>query len=255
MNNKTVFIIAILILVLMFTTSIITPANAMSLPDQNDLRIETSPTEVPGRTLSVSGTGSVNLAPDIAHVNVGVHTENPDVVKAIDTNNQTSQKIKDILIKYGIAGKDIQTSNFSVFTNNQYDGSGVQKSTTFIVDNTLSVTVRDLNQLSKLIGEVTRNGANNINGIQFDVSDKSKALSDARKLAFEDARAQASEMAAILGTTLGEVKDAKVSIGGTSIFTGYGMGGGGDAAKANNVPISAGQLLVTVNLDVTYEIK
>lgn len=252
MKNKITVRIAIIILMAILCTAMLSPVYAMSSSYELTSSIISEPTDPPGRTISISGTGSVNLIPDIAHVNVGVHTENADIVKSIDTNNETSQKIKGILVKYGIDEKDIQTSNFSVYTNNQYNSG---QPSTFAVDNTLSITVRDLNQLSKLLGEVTRNGANNINGIQFDLSDKSKALSEARKLAYEDARAQATEMADILGASLGNVIDAKVTIGSSTQPFGYGMGGGGETAKAINVPISTGQLVISVNLDVTYEIK
>ena len=43
------------------------------------------------RTLSVSGTGQANLAPDIAYIYVGVHTENPTAAagKSADQRNRT----------------------------------------------------------------------------------------------------------------------------------------------------------------------
>ncbi len=104
--------------------------------------------------------------------------------------------------------------------------------------------------------KTTRSGANNIYGIQFDAADKTKALSSARKLAYDDASSQAAEMASILGVQIGEVQEAKVSIGNTSQPMGYGMGGAGnpEAAKSN-VPISAGQLVITVNIDIVYSMK
>ena len=63
--------------------------------------------------------------------------------------------------------------------------------TTYTVNNTVYVTVRDLQVLGKLLDVVVRSGANSINGITFDVVDKSRAISEARRLAVESARSQA----------------------------------------------------------------
>jgi uncharacterized protein len=49
-------------------------------------------------------------------------------------------------------------------------------------------------------------GANQITGIQFDVADKTAALSDARKLAVENSRLMAEELAEAAGVSLGPVK-------------------------------------------------
>ncbi len=52
---------------------------------------------VPPRTISVSGTGKVYLTPDIASINVGVHTEDVDVAKALSDNTAAAQSVADAL--------------------------------------------------------------------------------------------------------------------------------------------------------------
>jgi uncharacterized protein YggE len=69
------------------------------------------------RTLNVSGNGSVSLTPDIAYIYIGVHTDNVDLATAVSMNNTQTQALVDALKNAGIAGTDIQTSNFSVYTN------------------------------------------------------------------------------------------------------------------------------------------
>ena len=252
--TTTLFTVGLLVLSMVFITS---PVRASDL-DKNPAFPESQTTspDTPLRTITVAGIGNVNLVPDLAYVNIGVHNQNSDVAKAIEENNAQTKKVKEVLMKFGVSEKDIQTSNFSVYTNQQYDNSGAPLEMSYAVDNTLNITVRELSKLGKLIGETTRSGANNIYGIQFDVADKNKGLREARKLAYEDARNQASEMAGILGVQLGDVQEAKISIGNTAQPMGYGMGGAGNAEAAkSNVPISAGQLVVTVNIDLVYAIK
>ena len=210
----------------------------------------------PIKTIQVSANGVVQLTPDIAYINMGVHTQKEDIVKAIDENNAITKKVKDILVKYGVEETDVKTSNFSVYTNQPYSESEKEAPISYSVDNTLNITLRELTQMGKLIGEATRSGANNIYGIQFDVADKSKAISEARKLAYNNAMEQAKEMANIMGKSIVDVQSVTVQVGDQSIYPQpMGLGGGGDALAQSNVPISAGQLAVTVQVELTVSME
>src|SRR5512137_1950828 len=108
------------------------------------------------RSLTVSGSGMVSLTPNIAYINIGVHTDNPDLATAVNQNNTQTQTLVDSLKKAGIAGEDIQTSNFSVYANGNksFDPTTGQATNTgqyYSVDNTVYVTVRDLTKLGSLL--------------------------------------------------------------------------------------------------------
>jgi uncharacterized protein len=123
------------------------------------------------------------------------------------------------------------------------------------VDNTLYVTVRDLQALPKILSEVVKSGANQIYGISFDVLDKTKAISEARKMAIDDAKANAAEIASAAGVELGKLISVNVytSNSPTPMYEGkMGLGGG---AAASSVPVAAGQLIITVNADLSFQIK
>jgi uncharacterized protein len=89
---------------------------------------------------------------------------------------------------------------------NIFQRSGVKWPITFTVSNTVYVTLRDLDQFGEFLGIVVQAGANQITGIQFDVADKTAALSEARKLAVENSRLMAEELAEAAGVSLGPVK-------------------------------------------------
>jgi uncharacterized protein YggE len=210
----------------------------------------------PLRTVNVTGMGEASLAPDMAYVYVGVHTEKPSAAEAMEENNVQTQKVIDALLEFGIDEKDIQTTNFSIWPQDKYDpmtGTPTGEKT-YVVDNTVLVTVRDLDTLGDLLDTVVAAGANTVNSIQFDVADKSAALSEARADAVKDAEAQAKELADAAGVELGEVQ----SIGyydNSSSPVYAGKGGGGGAVMEAAVPIQPGQLTFTVNVNMTYEIK
>jgi hypothetical protein len=210
---------------------------------------------VPQRTVSVSGAGSANLVPDIAYIYLGVHTEKASASEAVDENNAQTQKMIEALKDFGIAGKDIRTTNFSIWPQERYDqftGTPTGEKT-YVVDNTVYVTVRDLDKLGDLLDTVVAAGANTVNSIQFDVADKSEALTQARAEAVKDAAKQAKELTDAAGVKLGEVQS--ISFYDSQPYPVFDGKGGGGAAMESAVPIQPGQLTFTVTVSVTYEIK
>ncbi|HQK42026.1 MAG TPA: SIMPL domain-containing protein, partial [Anaerolineaceae bacterium] len=112
------------------------------------------------RTLSVSGSGNVVLVPDIAYINIGVHSEAPDVSSSLSTNNAQATAISNALQAEGVDAKDIQTANFNVYPTQHYDNMGQVTGTYYVVDNTVYVTVRNLSKLPKLLDVAISSGAN-----------------------------------------------------------------------------------------------
>jgi uncharacterized protein YggE len=210
----------------------------------------------PQRQLSVTGSGTVSMTPDIAYINIGVHTDMPTASDAVSSNNKQTQQVIDALEKFGVAAKDIRTTNFSIYPNVQYDPQTNQKiRTTYVVDNSVYVTVHQIDKLGDLLDATVTAGANSVNSIQFDVEDKTAATKQARDEAVKDARTQAEELAAAAGVTLGNVQTVNFyNTVPTPIINAYGKGGGGGGAEAA-VPIQSGQLTLTVTVNMTYEIK
>lgn len=213
-----------------------------------------APAETP--TLNVVGTGQADLVPDIAYIYVGVHTELPSASEAMNENNAQTQRMIEALTDFGVDSKDIRTTNFSIWPFDKYDPlTGVSTGEKYYsVDNTVYVTVRDLDTLGDLLDTVISAGANTVNSIQFDVADKDAALKQARADAIADAQAKAEELAEAAGLSVGAIR----SISFTDsqyypVYEGRGGGGGGDAASA--VPINPGQLTFTVTVSMTYELK
>lgn len=205
------------------------------------------------RTLNVNGLGEVYLTPDIAYINIGVHTEGATASEAVDSNKGQTTAVIDALKKAGVEEKDIRTSNFNIYPSQQYGPDGTITGTVYMVDNTVFVTVHNLDGLGSLLDDVISAGANNINSIQFDVIDKSKAVKEARAKAVEDAITQAQELATAAGISLGDIQGISFYENSPVPYSG-GKGGGAMAADAS-VPIQPGQLTISVSVNITYAIK
>lgn len=241
MNTQKTILVSILLALVVLTSACASPAPSAAQP--------ASP-----RTLSVNGNAQASLTPDVAYINIGVHSENADAKEAVASNNVTAQAVTDALKALGVDEKDIRTSNFSIYPQDEWGPDGQKIGTKFVVDNTVYVTLRDLTKIGDILGAAIAAGANSINGIQFDVADKTPFLAEARTAAVENARLQAQDLAKAAGVELGEVQSinyynayaSPVALDMKSV----GIGGGGAS-----VPVSSGQLTISVDVSVVYEIK
>lgn len=204
------------------------------------------------KQVNVTGTGQVAVTPDVAYINIGVRSQAESVADALKANNAQAQQIKDVLMEQGVEEKDIQTSSFNVYPQTEYDFNGNPVKNTFVVENTVYVTVRDLDAMGSLLDVVAQNGANSIYGIYFDLLDKTEALKQARELAVEYAKVQAEEIASAAGVELGEILNISVY---SMIAEGYGIGGGYASQAFSKVPVSAGPMVITADVNIAYAIK
>lgn len=207
----------------------------------------------PIRSISVNGTGQVTLTPDIARVFIGVQSQSGNVADALSENNDKAQAVASSLRELGIEDKDIQTSSFNIYPQQQYGETGEITGTIYMVNNTVNITVRDLQIMGRLLDVVARNGANSISGVSFDVQDKSQAVAEARRLAVESARSQAEDMAQLAGVTLGGLQSMSVYSSQPSAVM-YDAKGG-MAMNASQVPVASGELVIQVDVSASYFIQ
>jgi hypothetical protein len=205
-------------------------------------------------TISAAGTGKVYLTPDIAYVSFGAHTEADTVSAALSQNNDQAQTLSKTLTDMGVDGKDIQTSAFSVSPQDKFDAQGQPTKTVYVVDNTVYVTVRDLSKLGKLLDAAVTSGANKVNSLSFDVQDKTKPLTEARQLAVQDAKAQAQELADAAGVKLGKLTSLNAIVNNNGVAL-YDVRAPQAAVSGGSVPVAAGQLLIQVDVNLSYEIN
>jgi hypothetical protein len=240
MKTKTIFLIAVLTLVTVLTAC--GPAS---------VSVQTPP---PQRTITVTGTGKVTLTPDIAYISIGVHTEDASAKNAVAGNNTQAQAVITAIKGFGVADKDIQTTDFSIYAQQQTDTTGKVTGILYVVDNTVYVTVRDLSKLGNLLDSTVNAGANNINNIQFDVADKTSALSQARLAAVADAKKQADELTAATNVSLGDVQTISYMDTTVPVTVQYARADA-LAAAAAPVPVQAGSMQITTTVTIVYGLK
>lgn len=204
----------------------------------------------------VSGAGSISIAPDVAYVTLGVTTQNASPKVAQTENNQLIASVIETVKKLGIDEKDIKTTNYNMYPNYDYSKmDGSNRITGYTVNNSVSVTVRDLEKLGDLLGVAVDAGANVSNGVSFGLLDRSAAYNEALTLAIRNAADKASTIAKALGKSVGDPITVTESGGSYMPVYSTEMRAMPAADAAMGVPTEAGELTVTANVQITYSYK
>ena len=209
------------------------------------------------RAIHVTGSGSVTGEPDIATLDLGVSAEKETVAEAREEAASAMTALIASLKANNVAEKDIKTENFSIHPQYDYTDSG-RILRGYRVNNTVRAKIRELATLSDVIDAAAAAGGNSIviNSIQFMIDDTTPLQTQARSLAVKDAEAKAQTLAESSGVTLGE----PITITESTYFEGPPIPfataeAAFDDAARTATPIVAGELTVTVNVTVVYEIE
>ena len=203
--------------------------------------------------ITVNGTGSISLPPDMATISVGVNTSDIDPNAAMKENNSKISAIFDTLEKYDIDKECFKTTNFSIHPQYTHKSGEQSKLVGYLVSNSVQVKVHDLNKVGDVLGDVITDGANQVGSIQFGISKMSEALDVARNRATGDALRKANLYCEALDVGVGAV----ISITEKNVqqprFEMYGAKRMSNTAE--RVPISAGgSQNVSVNVQVSFEV-
>lgn len=212
-------------------------------------------------TIHVTGSGSVTGEPDVALLHLGVSVERQSVAEAREEAASAMTTVLDSLTANGIAETDIQTQAFSIRPEYDYDYNRdpVQMLRGYRVSNDVTAKVRDLETLTQVIDDAAAAGGNVvlINSIQFMIEDNTALATQARILAVKDAEAKAQTLAKESGVTIGKplsISEQTSTAAPPIAFQRAAAVAEADAS-VTATPVQAGELTVTVNITVVYEIE
>jgi uncharacterized protein YggE len=216
--------------------------------------------------ISVSASGSVKYAPDIARVTFGVRAQSPMASEAAAQVNTRAQAVVKQLRGMGIADADMKTSGYSLDfqqadTTGDASTSGPMAGEVhrpisagyYVASESIDVTV-SVSKAGEALDGAVRAGANQTYGLSYDTSQRDRLYRQALAAALTSARSQASALASAAGVQLGNV---------LSISTG---GGGGPMpspmqgrmmmmAAAPSPPVLGGTDTIDASVNVVYAIK
>lgn len=211
-----------------------------------------STTTTKADTFNVSGEGKSFVKPDAAYVAVGITASGTTIQQAQEGVNSVINQVSASIKKLGIEEGDIQTTNYNINPNYDYQ-TGRQRITGFQASTNLKVKVKDINKINSVIDTATEAGANEVGGITFDVADKTKAENEARQKAVTEAKKKAENAAEIAGFTLGRIINYSESFGGAPRPIPMLQSADSKEATATQIEVGTSEINLTVTL--SYELR
>jgi uncharacterized protein YggE len=216
-------------------------------------------TDNSGQTgISVQGQGIAYGAPDVADVDIGVQAQARDVSAAREQAAQTMEAVNKAIKANGVADADIRTTQFSV--DPRYSSgpppTNTQTITGYQVTNVVTVRIRKLDTVGKIVDDATAAGGNNtvIRRMVFSILDQTKLQTEARALAVKDAKERGDKLAQLNGVKLGKPMTVSESIGGSGPIPLAAPAVAAPRTGDFATTIETGQLRIVVNVNINYAI-
>ncbi|MEA1997770.1 MAG: SIMPL domain-containing protein, partial [Euryarchaeota archaeon] len=194
--------------------------------------------------------------PNQAKVSLGVETQSENVTDAMENNTLKMTAIIAAMENLGYSKDNIETTYFSVSPVRDYE-TKENEVVAYRVYNEVTVEISDLDEIGKVIGEATDAGANNVQRIEFGLTEaeEEKQKNEAIKKACANAESKADVIASSLDLVI--LRVASVREIGVSAYP-YRVAGFNEdvqIAKAGAIapPIIPKAVEVTANLEVVYE--
>ena len=205
------------------------------------------------RSISVTGTGTAEAAPDLLTLSVGVECRRETVAEAYSEAGTRSAAITSTLRQNGVASADISTSGLNVRAEvNWQDGRG-QIVTGYLASSMLTIRIRSLSASSQIIAAAVAAGGDavRLNGLSLGFADPAAVEARAREAAWQDARTTATHYAALSGAGLGRVLSVTQQVGFQAPVPVAKMQ---RAVAAESLTVEAGESSVTATVGVVWEL-
>ncbi|MBX3431611.1 MAG: SIMPL domain-containing protein [Hyphomonadaceae bacterium] len=207
-----------------------------------------------GTLLSVSAEGKSEARPDLATINLGVTTEGQTAAAAVAENARRMNALIQALRRAGVAERDIQTANVSVYPQQQYVEGQQPRITGYQANNTVTAKVRNINNTGRVIDAAVGAGGNTVNGVSFSHADPDAQLDIARRAAIAEARRRAELYANALGMRVNRIVSVSEG-GGYAPPMPVALERFAAAQDAAPTPISPGEIETRVSVNVTFELR
>lgn len=201
--------------------------------------------------ITVSGEGRVAGTPDTLTLTIGISVEREHVSAATDDAARLASNLVGALEAEGIEKADIQTANYSIYP--EYDHrDNHRRLIGYRVSNELRVKIRHLDRAGEIIDRAGSHGGDDVvvQGLSFNLEDNKSLLGAARDAAWHDARSKAEQLAGLAGVTLGAPTAISETFGAPVPIQRHRMQALAESAAMT--PIEAGQLDVSITIQVTF---
>jgi uncharacterized protein YggE len=205
-------------------------------------------------SITVTGVGTADAAPDTLTVDFSVHVTRPTVQEALDAQATAVRHLLDALKASGIPRSRTQTTDLSL--DRHYDDHGVV--TGYDANETVRAKVRPLSHAGAVISRAATSAGNTVEvgDLAFDLADDADVVTSARANAFADAKDRAQQYAGLSGRGLGRVEKVTEVVDAPEQPLGFVQHDSllAAASGAKAVPLRPGEQTLTVRVSVTWSL-
>jgi len=211
-------------------------------------------------TITVSAESERLVAPDTAKVSFSMTRKSTDLSQATESVNERIAQMVEALDEFGVEEKDIKTTSYSVQPEYNYVWDAVDRVFDgYRVRQTIELTIRDLDQVSPVLTQISEFEVDNVSGLSFYVDEDDEINEELREEAINKAKDKAQVLARDLGVKLDTIIRFNESGAGNPPYPVYeermyGLGGAEDATVSNAV-VPTGENKYVSRVSITYLIE
>jgi hypothetical protein len=213
-------------------------------------------TATAGRAIHVVGSGSAEARPNQAVVGVAVVTTADDAATARQRLAENVTRMREALREIGVEDDHVTTRHYDIDRDRRRPREeGGEPRVQYRAWHAFEITVSETDRVGAVVDTAVRNGATEIDRIEFTLStDRRRELErDARSAAMADARAKAEGLGADANLTVTGVKVIRIGGGGPPRPAEY-VGAAATATPTEaSTDLESGPVTVVTTVRVVYE--
>lgn len=253
-KSKTIIAASVAILVMAISMS------AVMVSPQADAE-EVTPYPSREKTISVTGTATTQVKPDMLHIQFGVETQQKTAKEALEANSAQMNKVVEAIKKTGIVDSELSTSSLNIYPvydsyEDKLTGRYTQELIGYRVSNILSVETKKLDQAASVIDGAVTAGVNRVDSVFFTLSPQTneKIKDDLLDKAVLNAKSKAGKALAPLDHKIIGVKSVSLSEFGIPYPSPVYKASFAfeDAARSAPTPVFSSDQSVTTSVNVVF---
>lgn len=207
---------------------------------------------VSAQTIIIDGTGEASAPADIARISLGVTQEGDTPEEAFSGLRRDMNSVFQALDSEGIDPLDRQTGNINM--SPRYDNNSLSENRThgYVANTSVEITVRDVAALGQILTAIVAADATDIQGLSYDITDKTALLEMARRDAVSDAMSAAAVLADAAGATLGALKSIEDVNPASGPAPGFARM---ESMALDDLPTAGGSISITHQIRMTFNLE
>jgi uncharacterized protein YggE len=218
-------------------------------------------------TITVDASAETFATPDIAEISFSVIKEDKELVVAQENVDAIIKNTLESLKAVGIEEKDIKTTYYNANPRYEYGkvicmqyrcDDGERALVGYEANQSISVTIRNLDNVGKVISVLGSAEVSNIYGPNFRIEDEDDLKAQVREEAIAKAKDKAKDLAKNLGVRIVGIENFSEGYGGGIYYAKTEIGMAEDMAVssgAGNAIIPTGENKVETSVTITYRVK